>query len=134
MRSAVDLPEPDGPTSTISSPSSSLRSSASTAGRSLPEKIRVASSKRTSAIAVRQSGRGRGQRSARAGLRVFVRGQVVEGEQRRAGYRRRGGDQHGGLWGHDGQAAPYPVEQMPRRRAQPGAPQHPPPPPPPPAA
>ena len=36
IRSAVVLPEPDGPTSTISSPSAISRSSASTAGVSLP--------------------------------------------------------------------------------------------------
>jgi hypothetical protein len=36
IRSAVVLPEPDGPTSTISSPSAMSRSSASTAGSSLP--------------------------------------------------------------------------------------------------
>src|SRR3954468_11535579 len=36
IRSAVDLPEPDGPTSTISSPSPISRSSASTAGASVP--------------------------------------------------------------------------------------------------
>ena len=36
MRSAVVLPEPDGPTSTMNSPSATWRSSASTAGASVP--------------------------------------------------------------------------------------------------
>jgi hypothetical protein len=36
IRSAVDLPEPDGPTSTISSPLAISTSSASTAGASVP--------------------------------------------------------------------------------------------------
>ena len=37
IRSAVDLPHPDGPTSTISSPSATSRSSASTAVVSSPK-------------------------------------------------------------------------------------------------
>src|SRR5262245_27271684 len=50
MRSAVVLPEPDGPTRTMNSPSSTWRSSASTAGVSVPGYIFVAWRKRTSAI------------------------------------------------------------------------------------
>src|SRR5262245_64738204 len=50
MRSAVVLPEPDGPTRTMNSPSSTARSSASTAGVSVLGYILVAWRKRTSAI------------------------------------------------------------------------------------
>src|SRR5262245_23222265 len=50
MRSAVVLPEPEGPTRTMNSPSSTWRSSASTAGVSVPAYIFVAWMKRTSAI------------------------------------------------------------------------------------
>src|SRR5262245_14343012 len=50
IRRAVVLPEPDGPTRTINSPSSTWRSSASTAGVSVPGYIFVAWRKRTSAI------------------------------------------------------------------------------------
>ena len=49
MRSAVVLPEPDGPTSTMNSPSWTSRSSASTAGASVPGYILVAWTYRTSA-------------------------------------------------------------------------------------
>src|SRR6202007_2141557 len=44
MRSAVDLPDPDGPTSTSSSPSSIESSSSLTAGFVVPGYSRVASS------------------------------------------------------------------------------------------
>ena len=44
MRSDVDLPQPDGPTRTRNSPSPISMLSLSTAGRSEPGKIRVASS------------------------------------------------------------------------------------------
>src|SRR3954453_15503110 len=50
MRRAVDLPEPDGPTSTRSSPSPMSRSSLSTAGIDVPSYVRVAGSYRTDVI------------------------------------------------------------------------------------
>src|SRR5262245_745803 len=53
MRSAVVLPDPDGPTRTMSSPSSTWRSSAWTAGVSEPVYSFVAWRKRTSAIGSR---------------------------------------------------------------------------------
>src|SRR5919198_5770891 len=50
MRSAVDLPEPDGPTSTSSSPSPMSRSRLSTAAIDVPSYVRVAWSYRTEVI------------------------------------------------------------------------------------
>src|SRR4051795_2084236 len=97
IRRAVVLPEPDGPTSTISSPSAISRSSASTAGVSLPGYTRVACSKRTSAMDAHLSGRGDavdGGAELAPGprLRVGPGLQVVERQQRGAHDRRRGGD------------------------------------------
>src|SRR4029453_1316740 len=51
MRSAVDLPDPDGPTSTSSSPSAMSRLRRSTAATSVPSYVRVASSYLTSVMA-----------------------------------------------------------------------------------
>src|SRR3954452_25565321 len=99
IRSAVDLPEPDGPTSTSSSPSPSFRLSSSTAGRSAPGKTRVARSKRTSAIAVlhlhtEQVAVGLDQLTPQPVFRLRRRIEVVEGEQRCARDRRCIRDDH----------------------------------------
>src|SRR6266511_6254356 len=51
MRSAVDLPDPDGPTRTSNSPSAMSRLRLSTAATSVPSYVRVASSYLTSVIA-----------------------------------------------------------------------------------
>src|SRR5919201_5183594 len=61
MRSAVDLPEPEGPTSTSSSPSAMSRLSLSTAAIDVPSYIRVASSYLTSVIGVPSLDRAHGQ-------------------------------------------------------------------------
>src|SRR5215211_3497040 len=92
MRSAVVLPEPDGPTSTMNSPSPISRSSASTAGESLPGYIRVAFSNRTSAmdLAPRDARNRLAQLPPGTLLRLRPRPQIVEREQRRADDRRRG--------------------------------------------
>src|SRR5438105_3205691 len=91
IRSAVVLPEPDGPTSTMNSPSSTWRSSASTAGTSVLGYMRDACSKRTSANTGLQ------EFTARAFVRLGTRAQLVEGEQGGAGdrWRRRGMDGEG---------------------------------------
>src|SRR4051812_35482130 len=87
MRSAVVLPDPDGPTSTMNSPSAISRSSASTAGASLPGYTRVACSNRTSAIDLLHSLR---QFAPRAVARGAPCAQFVEPQQRGADDRRRG--------------------------------------------
>src|SRR5438094_660557 len=56
MRSAVVFPDPDGPTRTMNSASSTWRSRASTAGTCVPGYILVAAAKRTSAIGTIHAG------------------------------------------------------------------------------
>src|SRR5262245_58505369 len=80
IRSAVVLPDPDGPTRTMNSPSSIWRSSESTAGSSMPGYTRVAWMNRTSAIRKLLS---------YARLRVGTRAELVERRQRCAEHRRR---------------------------------------------
>src|SRR6188472_948148 len=100
MRSAVDLPDPDGPTRTISSPSPIRRSSASTAGSSEPGYSLLASSNRTSAIVRAPGDRGDGGRrvdrlgqlAAGAGVCSAWCAELVEPEQRGADDRRLGDD------------------------------------------
>src|SRR6266540_1020051 len=80
MRSAVVFPEPDGPTSTMNSPSSIARSSESTAGMSEPGYTRVACSKRTSAIVPPCLCKF----CADAGLRLAVDAELTQCAERRA--------------------------------------------------
>src|SRR5512138_1129122 len=98
MRRAVVLPEPDGPTSTISSASAISRSRASTAGVSVPGYVLVARKKRISAtvspayrlepgLEALDGGR---QLTAQTSLSVPVRAELVEAEQRRPHDRGRG--------------------------------------------
>src|SRR5919109_4988875 len=85
MRSAVVLPEPDGPTSTMNSPSPIFRSRASTAGASVPGYVRVACSNLTSAIVGPPSQflNCAAELLAQALLSVALRMQRVQSEQRR---------------------------------------------------
>src|SRR6476646_7526494 len=83
IRSAVVLPEPDGPTSTMNSPSAMSRSSASTAASSFPGYTRVACRKCTSAIDHLR------EFVTHAGLGLAVCAELVEREQRGPDDRRR---------------------------------------------
>src|ERR1700690_2485037 len=87
IRSAVVFPEPDGPTSTMNSPSSMWRSSAFTAGAVVPAYMRLACTKRTSATA-RAHLLGRGKRLAQPLVRGRGRAELVEPAQRGAEHRR----------------------------------------------
>src|SRR5919198_1718010 len=91
MRSAVVLPEPDGPTSTMNSPSAMSRFSPSTAGASFPGYIRVASTKRTSANTHLL------ELGPQPPLRLRARRQLVEAKQRSSDDRRRRRRPHGRL-------------------------------------
>src|SRR5882762_9239914 len=86
MRSAVVLPEPDGPTSSMNSPSWTSRSSASTAGASVPGYILVAWTYRTSANGRHsfQLGERRPELAAQPRLGVGPGFELVEPEQRGA--------------------------------------------------
>src|SRR5580765_2855444 len=75
IRSAVVLPEPDGPTRTMNSPSAMSRSSASTAASSFPGYTRVACRKCTSAIDHLR------ELVTYSGLGLAVRPELVEREQ-----------------------------------------------------
>src|SRR3954471_24873818 len=118
IRKAVDLPEPDGPTSTISSPSASSRSSAWTAGSSLPANNRLACSKRTSAM-VHPSKLG-----ADPLLRAVGRAEPVEPEQGRADDRRRVHDAHLGVRRLGENARGYGLDQPRRAEAHQASAQH----------
>src|SRR4051812_20701879 len=92
MRNAVDLPDPDGPTSTISSPSPTRSSSESMAGASVPGYVRDADSKWISAIARAPDRRhrfpgGRAQLAPQPLVRPRARPDLVEPEQGRADHR-----------------------------------------------
>src|SRR3954470_19572631 len=93
IRNAVVLPEPDGPTRTMNSPSAMSRSSASTAGASVPGYTLVAWTNRTSANARHsfQLGKRRAELAAEAGLLVEACIDLVETQQRSADDRRRRG-------------------------------------------
>src|SRR5580765_2556461 len=80
MRRAVVFPEPDGPTSTMNSPSAIARSSESTAGFTDPGYTRVARSNRTSAIVPPRVCK----LCADASLRVAVDAELAQGAERRA--------------------------------------------------
>src|SRR5436190_20810723 len=104
IRSAVDLPDPDGPTRTMSSPSRISRSSASTAATSLPAYSLVACSKRTSDMGraprgrelVAEARRDR-QLASQPGMGRGIGGEVVEAQQRRPDDRVLGDDAGGDL-------------------------------------
>src|SRR6476660_9069505 len=83
IRRAVVLPEPDGPTRTMNSPSAMSRSSASTAASSFPGYTRVACRKCTSAIDHLR------ELVTHTGLGLAVRAELVEREQRGPHDRRR---------------------------------------------
>src|SRR5262245_17264379 len=105
IRSAVVFPEPDGPTRTTNSPSSTCRSSASTAGTSVPGYTLVACSKRTSAI-----GRLR-ELMCRPKLCLRWRAERIEPEQRGADDRGRRRRPHGELDGHVLEARTHRVDE-----------------------
>src|SRR5581483_11133178 len=116
MRSAVVLPEPDGPTRTMNSPSSICRSSAFTAGASLPGYTHVALSKRTSAIVSPNRHRLLGaQLRAHAFVRRRPGAERVEREERGAEDRRRRRRVRGDRGADLGEPARDRAEQ-PRRR------------------
>src|SRR3954452_7371796 len=83
IRKAVDLPEPEGPTSTSSSPSRSLRSSAPPPGAVALAKMRVARSKRTSAT-VEEPPICHDDFAPESCLRFRGSAEIVQREQRRA--------------------------------------------------
>src|SRR4249920_3912731 len=94
IRNAVVFPEPDGPTSTMNSPSAMSRSSASTAGASVPGYTLVAWTNRTSANARHsfELGKRRAELAAEPGLRVGACVDLVKTQQGCADDRRgRGG-------------------------------------------
>src|SRR3954447_5447465 len=132
IRSAVDLPDPEGPTSTSSSPSPSVRSSASTAGRLAPEKMRVARSKRTSAIAVLHPIEPRSGESAvcvdefapKPVLRLQRSTKVVERQECGAGDWGRIGDDHMRGRSNLGQALPYRLDEQGRAATDDPAAEH----------
>src|SRR6476659_8364241 len=94
IRRAVVLPDPEGPTSTTNSPSPISRSSASTAGLSVPGYTRVACSYRTSAIAPSDHHGFALELLTHPRLRLAVDSQLVEDEQRRPDDRRSGRRPH----------------------------------------
>src|SRR4051812_25521920 len=90
IRNAVVLPEPDGPTRTMNSPSAMSRSSESTAGASVPGYTLVAWTNRTSANARHsfQLGERDAKLAAEPGLRVGACADLVETQERCADDRR----------------------------------------------
>src|SRR5437763_1952214 len=100
IRSSVDLPQPDGPTSTMNSPSSICIETRSTATTSEPNTL-VTSSSRIRATSPLPSGSDHpvmGQRRPGPCICSFASPDLVKPEQRRADHRRCVDDAHPGGW------------------------------------